>query len=426
MFALGEKKDRVILHCDCNSFFASVELLKYPELKDKPVAVSGSVDDRRGIILAKNEEAKKYRVQTAETVWQARRKCPELILLPPHHKEYRKYSKIINGIYEQYTDRVEAFGIDESWLDITGSWPLFGSSPEKVADKIRNQIKQQTGLTVSVGVSFNKIFAKLGSDYKKPDATTVISRDNYREIVWPLPVGNLLFVGKKAAASLKELDISTIGDLAGAKPELLEQVLGKQGTQLYRYATGQDDAEVMQAGEKEPIKSVGNGMTFRRSLVGRQDIHAGAGALADEVAGRLRRYKLYATNIQVIIKDDNLKSISRQKPLPYASNLAKDIAEAANELVEKNWPMDKPIRMLTITAQNLTDVPLASQMSLFEEPVSLNSKRQSLETSMDKIREKFGYGSITSANILHNDIGIHVDGFEEEEETEDVDFPHTD
>ena len=199
--------DRVILHCDLNSFYASVELLDHPELRDRPVAVCGDPNSRHGIILAKNEPAKRYKVQTAETIWQARRKCPELVLLPAHHWKYRDYSRRVNAVYERYTDLVEPFSIDESWLDITGSLHLFGGDAKALADEIRRVLREELGLTVSVGVSFNKIFAKMGSDYKKPDATTVISRENYQELLWPLPITSLLFVGRSAAAALEHYGV---------------------------------------------------------------------------------------------------------------------------------------------------------------------------------------------------------------------------
>lgn len=221
--------DRVILHCDMNSFFASVELLERPELRDKPVAVCGDPGARHGIILAKNEAAKRYRIQTAETIWQARKKCPELVLLPAHHSKYRAASRCINAIYDCYTDLVEPFSIDESWLDVTGSLHLFHRTPEELGDEIRLRVQRETGLTCSVGVSFNKVFAKLGSDYKKPNATTVISRENFRQIVWPLPVTDLLFVGNAAAAVLHRYGIETIGQLAAADPEALVACLGKLG-----------------------------------------------------------------------------------------------------------------------------------------------------------------------------------------------------
>ncbi|NLW79829.1 MAG: DNA polymerase IV [Ruminococcaceae bacterium] len=400
--------ERVILHCDCNSFYASVELLAHPELRDKPVAVSGSVDDRHGIILAKNDAAKKFGVQTAETVWQAKRKCPQLIMLPPHHRKYREYSLAINTYYERFTDQVEPFGIDESWLDITGSWQLFGASPLEVANKIRLGVKEQTGLTISIGLSFNKVFAKLGSDYKKPDAVTEISRDNYREIIWPLPVAAMLFVGKKSRQTLESMGINTIGDLATADENLLAQVLGKQGPQLWHYARGEDTAPVAVAGQHEPVKSVGNGMTFRRDLLGYQDVRVAVGALADEVAGRLRRKKLYATNLQVLIKNPELKSISRQRVLPYATNLAKDIADLAMDIIKDNWNYAKPIRMLTLTAQNLTDLPYAAQTSLYGEGPGINTKREKLEKSLDKIREKYGKTAVVDASLLHNDLGFET------------------
>lgn len=398
--------DKVIFHADCNSFYASVELLRYPELRDKPVAVSGSVDDRHGIILAKNEAAKKYKVQTAETVWQARHKCPNLILLPPHHRQYSKYSKIINEIYAEYTDRVEAFGIDESWLDMTGSWRLFGKTPAETADKLRRHVRQATGLTISVGISFNKVFAKLGSDYKKPDATTEITRQNYRKMVWELPVSRLLYVGKKANESLAGLGVKTIGQLAATPENVLVATLGKLGSQLHTYALGQDASPVLRADEAEPVKSVGNGLTFRRNLVGHRDVRTGVGSLADEVAVRLRQQNLYAGSVQLLIKTPELKSISRQKQLPYSTNLAKDITDAAMQLVQDNWDLNKPIRMLTVTAQNLANTPFAVQTSLFKAPQAMDPKREQLEKSMDKIRQKYGKTSILQAGELHNDIGL--------------------
>ncbi|MDL2253683.1 DNA polymerase IV [Ruminococcaceae bacterium OttesenSCG-928-I18] len=228
--------DRVIFHCDCNNYFASVELLHRPDLKEQAIAVCGDVDQRHGIILAKNEVAKGYGVKTAETVWQAKRKCPDLILLPPHREEYRKYSNIINNIYSEYTDRVEPFGIDESWLDMSGSWHLFGKSPKEVANAIRIRVRETTGLTLSVGVSYNKIIAKMGSDYNKPDKTTVIMQEDVERMLWSLPVTALLFVGGRAKEVLGEIGVKTIGDLARADAGLLKQLLGKHGLQLQQYA----------------------------------------------------------------------------------------------------------------------------------------------------------------------------------------------
>lgn len=414
----GESVQRVIFHVDCNSFYASVELLRHPGLREKPVAVSGSVDDRHGIILAKNEAAKRYKVQTAETVWQAKRKCPGLILLPPHRREYKKFSRIINDIYATYTDRVEPFGIDESWLDMTGSWQLFGPSPADVAHRLRRQVKRETGLTVSVGVSYNKVFAKLGSDYKKPDAVTEITPENVQNIVWPLPVTDLLMVGQRAAETLQTVGITSIGQLAAASEETLGHLLGKLGGVLHRYANGNDESPVARIGESEPIKSVGNGVTFRRNLVGERDVRTGVNSLADEVATRLRRYRLFAGNLQVLIKNPELKSISRQKPLPYATNLAKDLADHAMDLITQNWNLANPIRMLTITAGQLSELPFAVQTSLFEAPAEMDPKRTQLEHSIDKIREKYGKTAVLPAGGLHNDIGVDSEARPEREDEE--------
>ena len=398
--------DRVIFHCDCNSFYASVELLSHPELRDVPVAVCGDPESRHGIILAKNEPAKRFGIQTAETVYSALRKCPNLTLLPPHHNRYRVKSRQVNAIYARYTDRVEPFGIDESWLDMTGSWHLFGPSPKAVADQIRQVVRDETGLTLSVGVSFNKVFAKLGSDYKKPYATTVIGPEDFKRMVWPLPVESLLYVGRTTRKTLNGLGVRNIGQLAAADPEQLRQALGKLGPELRLYALGRDEAPVRRADEQPEVKSVGNGMTFRRDLVSRDDVAAGLTALSDEVAARLRAHGLLCTAVQVLIKDTDLRSITRQAPLPAPTHLARDIARAAQALVEKNWPAQKPIRMLTVTALNLTDGTGARQLSWLEPEPQSDEKREKLEQSLDAIRKKYGKASIASASRLNSDLGL--------------------
>ncbi len=398
--------ERWIFHCDCNSFYASVELLRHPELRDQCVAVCGDPEGRHGIVLAKNEPAKRMGVKTAEVIWQAKRKCPDLVLLPPHREYYRKYSRIINGIYRKYTDRVEPFGIDESWLDVTGTWQLFAESPAALADQLRAEVKAATGLTISVGVSFNKVFAKLGSDYKKPDATTLITRENFHKIVWPLPAGDLLYVGASAQNRLAGMGISTIGELAAARPEALAEALGKLGLELSRYARGKDEAPVRRWGEKEPIKSVGNGTTFRRNIRGPAEIRSALNVLADEVAGRLRRHGVWAGAVQVTIRDPELKTITRQKQLPMSTHLARDLANACWQLMERNWDMARPVRMLTVTALAITEEPFAVQQSLFDDAPKADPRREKLEQSLDAIRKKYGRGAIGAGSILHNDMGL--------------------
>ena len=388
--------NRVILHCDLNSFFASVELLRYPELQNLPVAVCGDPASRHGIILAKNEPAKKLGVKTAETIWQAKQKAPGLVLLPSHHGLYREYSRKINALYGTYTDLVEPFGVDESWLDITGSMHLFGGDPKAIADDIRRRIREEFGLTVSVGVSFNKIFAKLGSDYKKPDATTVISRENWREIVWPLPVGDLLFVGRAAREALNGIGVKTIGDLAACKVEMLEAMLGKMGYQLHQYANGLEHSPVRPQHESEQVKSVGNGTTFPQNLTKWDEVKTGLSVLSDSVAMRMRRHGLYCGGVSVTIRDAQFKTITRQKRLTESTHLMKDIYEAAMELTAAAWKAPTPIRMLTVTALYITDAAESyQQLDLLGTQQSQRSEKQEkLEQAMDAIRGKYGKDAI--------------------------------
>ncbi len=389
--------ERVILHCDQNCFFASVELLSHPDLRDVPMAVCGDPASRHGIILAKNEPAKRFGIQTAETVWQARRKCPGLVLLPPHHKLYREYSVRVNELYGQYTDLVEPFGIDESWLDITGSMHLFGGDPVAIADELRRRVREELGLSISVGVSFNKIFAKLGSDYKKPDATTLISPENWQEIVWPLPVGAMLFVGRSAQRTLAQYGVETIGQLAACRPEMLEKLLGKLGRQLHEYANGLDRSPVRPQAEREPVKSVGNGTTFPHDLTRWEEVRTGLAALSDSVAMRLRRQGLYCSGVQVTIKDSSFCSISRQKRLESPTRLMKDIQRAAMELTRSAWRAPTPIRMLTVTALHITESAESfEQLDLLGAGRAVSDARQEkLESAVRAIRDKFGDGSIT-------------------------------
>lgn len=396
-----------------NSFFASVELIEHPELKEKPVAVCGDPDSRHGIILAKNEPAKAFGIVTAETVSQARRKCPDLILLPPHHDKYRHYSRLINAVYYQYTDMVEPFSIDESWLDVTASVKLFGSGRD-IADRIRERVRSELGLTLSAGVSYNKIFAKMGSEYKKPDATTEITRENYKRLLWPQPVENMFFVGFATAQKLRSAGISTIGDLASASGIRLESLLGKQGPLLIKYASGRDDSPVSLSGERDRIKSVGNGITFSRDLKSAEDALTAVTSLSDTVAGRLRKYGFKAKGVKVDIKDASFKNISRQKQLVKPTHLSSDIKQAAMELISSSWRFPDPIRLITVTAINLTDGEEGEQLSFFgngyssdsESAAAAEEKSDSIEKAMDDIRRKFGDSSITFGQLLNNDIGI--------------------
>jgi DNA polymerase-4 len=370
------------------------------------MAVCGDVEKRHGIILAKNELAKKFGVTTAETVWQAKSKCPGLVLVLPRHDEYDKYSQLVNQIYERFTPLVEPFGIDESWLDVTGTMRIFGDG-RKIADTIRAKVKVELGLSVSVGVSYNKIFAKLGSDYKKPDATTVITRVNYKSIVFPLPVSDLLFVGDTAANKLAGIGIATIGQLASSDRNLVMATLGKMGGVLHDYANGSEDEPVRSADDARQAKSIGNGMTFKRDLLGADDIRTGVMALSETVAARLRTEGLKCQTVQVMIKDTNFKSISRQRKLAVPSHLAAEIGETAIELISGAWDMKAKIRTITVTGTDLVTGDGSGQLSLFADAHDGHrAKTEKLERAMDSIRNRFGKAAIGSGAVVRNDLGI--------------------
>ncbi|MBO5051482.1 MAG: DNA polymerase IV [Clostridia bacterium] len=402
-----QHKDRIILHCDCNSFFASVETVLNPAYAGVPMAVCGSQEERHGIVLAKNELAKKYGIETAETVWSAKQKCPGLVIAPPHHDAYVEFSHRINKIYDRYTDLVEPFSIDESWLDVTGSQKLFGDGMA-IAESIRQAVKSEIGVTISIGVSFNKMFAKMGSDYKKPDAITLISRDNFKQIVYPLPVRAMMYIGPRTAAALEGCNIRTIGALATASPTFLAGRFGKMGEQIHAYACGIDDSPVLSRAERAAPKSVGNGMTFRHDIVSAEEIRAGLGFLSEEVAARLRAVGRRATTVSVAIKDTMLQTISRQMALDTPTNLGRELADAAMRLTRRAWNIGRPIRALTVTAMNLIALDEGGeQIGFFDaEKDRRREKTTRIEDTMDKIRARYGRSSIDSGATISSDFGI--------------------
>lgn len=408
--------ERTILHCDMNSFFASVELLSRPDLKNVPMAVSGNPKSRHGIILAKNELAKKFGITTAETIWSAKKKCPTLQLVSPHHDKYKKYSKLINDIYYRFTDMVEPFSIDESWLDVTGSLNLFGNGVE-IADTIRKTVKKELDLTLSAGVSYNKIFAKMGSNYKKPDATTLISRNNFKDLLWPMDISEMFFVGSATADKLKRTGILTIGDLACTNKTILKGLLGKQGPMLYNYANGLDTSPVAHSYEKHKIKSVGNGITFKRNLITSEDIQTSLKFLSDTVSSRLRTHQLKASGIKIDIKDPYFKTISRQKQLEIATNITEEIYTSAYSLLKSSWTIGNPIRLITVSGINLVEENESEQLSLFSKDIESRKTNTNLDKTMDAIRSKFGGEAITFGSILNNDIGIDL--IDKKQERED-------
>ena len=399
--------DRVILHCDCNSFFASVETALNPAYKGVPMAVCGSERDRHGIVLAKNELAKACGIKTAETVWSAKKKCPSLVIAEPHYEAYADFSRRANAIYARYTDMIEQFGIDESWLDVTSSRKLFGSGYE-IAEKISHDIKNELGITVSIGVSFNKVFAKLGSDYKKPDAITVISRENMEQIVYPLPVSTLLYVGARTADTLTSIGVRTIGDLARMNPDILCLKLGKAGEMLHKYACGLDESPV-ESHTNDDAKSISNGFTFRHDLLGYEECKVGISYLSDEIGTKLRARGLKCCTVQITVKDEYLRSIQRQRQQSPPTDISSEIADTAFSILKSEWSAGKPIRMLTVTATNLIrDDSYAPQISMFDSSVDESrEKRKKKENAVDKIRQKYGTDSIIKGAIIDTDLGIY-------------------
>ena len=400
--------ERTILHCDCNSFFASVETVLNPAYKGVPMAVCGSQEDRHGIVLAKNEEAKKYGIKTAETVFSAKRKCPFLVIASPHYDEYERYSKMVNAIYADYTDKVEPFGIDESWLDVTASKRIFGSG-EEIAELIRQRVKNELGITVSIGVSFNKVFAKLGSDYKKPDAITIISKDNFEQIVYPLPASDLLFVGRRTAEELLKIGVVTIGDLAATSKDMLRHKFGKMGEMLSDYANGRDESPVG-VDENHEVKSISNGFTFKHDLITREDCRVGLDFLCDEIGAKLRKKSLKCNTVAITIKDTRLKSIQRQRPLKNASDVSREISNLAYEILCDDWRETLPIRMLTVSVTGLVDSASSfTQLDLFDNREELSrDKDKKREETVDAIRKRFGTSAISTGAMYGTDIGIGV------------------
>lgn len=397
------QKARTILHCDANSFFASCETAIHPEYASVPMAVCGSVEERHGIVLARNELAKKYGVTTAEPVWQAKNKCPQLVTVRPTYGLYSEMSERMNKIFYDYTDKVEPFGIDESWLDVSGSFKLFGNG-KSIADSIRERVKNELNITVSVGVSFNKVFAKLGSDMKKPNATTVIPRERFAAIVWPLPVSDLLFVGSSTAKALNRIGVYSIGDLACCDESVIRKNLGKNGIMLREFARGNDYSEVTVSGYEPTPKSVSNGMTFRENLRTDNDVSFAITYLSMSVAERLRRHKLCCNNVAVTVRLPDLTSFSHSVSLAHPTCLYDEISKIALSLVYAKKALWREIYSVTVHAEKLTpEGDFGYQQKLFPEAWEKKyGNRRTLETTVDSIRARFGKSAVKIASAIDN------------------------
>ena len=380
------------------AFYASVEMQRHPELRDKPLAVCGSQEDRHGIVLTANYIAKPRGVKTGMAIWQARQCCPNLVVLPPDMAEYIRISKMAREIYEDYTDQVEPFGLDESWLDVTGSVGLFGS-PMTIAKEISNRIKFELGITASIGVSDNKITAKLGSDYKKPDAITRIEADNYKEIVYPLPVSDLLYVGPATTRKLYSIGISTIGQLAECPVDILTHKLGKMGAVLHMFANGRDVSPVQKSDHIPNIKSVGNSATTPRDLVNDEDVHLMLYLLAESVASRMRELVSRCTVVEVYVRNIDLNSFCRQRKLQNPTCSSSEIAQVAFELFRANYRWEKPVRSIGVRGAGLVEMDSCLQLSMFQDDKK-RDKWERIDATVDKLRERYGYMSVQRALMM--------------------------
>lgn len=386
-----------ILHIDCNSYYASVECLYNPSIRSLPVAVAGDPENRHGIILAKNTYAKRFGVATGEAIWQAKSKCPQLVLVPPHYDKYLRFSRLARKLYYEYSDQVEPYGLDECWVNITHS-PCCQGQPVAIAEEIRRRMREEMGLTVSVGLSWNKIFAKFGSDYKKPDALTVITPENYRQLIWPQPVEDLLYVGRRTKRKLNGRGIFTVGDLANYPVESLGRWLGKWGYILSNFARGLDCEPVRRLDEASAIKSIGNGVTTPRDVVNSAEAKLVISVLSESVAERLRDHHFKCRGVQLDLRDSSLYSFSRQTRLSKATFCSDDIIAAAMELLRDNYVFARPLRSINVRAINLVSADREVQLELFAKRD--DAKLEQREKVVDELRRRFGHFIIGRASML--------------------------
>lgn len=398
--------ERVILHSDMNSFYASVEMMLDPSLKGKAVAVCGSTEERHGIVLAKSDLAKKVGVKTGMVNWEAKQRCPDLIFVPPQYDQYLKYSKLAHQIYYRYTDLVEPFGMDECWLDVSGS-STYGSGME-IAEKIRTACQEELGLTVSIGVSYNKIFAKLGSDLKKPDAITEITKENFKEKVWPLPASDLIYVGRATEAKLARYGIHTIGQLAATNPDTLRYWFGVNGLKLWSFANGTDSSRVCHKDFVSPVKSIGHGITCTADLVNEVEVFKVMLELAQDVGHRLRVHELAARGVQIYIRGNDLGGMQFQCKLPFRTQLPSEIAHYGFRLFQERFHWTTKVRAVCIRVIDLVPQSEVEQLDLFIDTAK-RDKRARLEDAVEDIRRRFGKKALTYA-VLMGDLKMPDDG----------------
>ncbi|MBR2524146.1 MAG: DNA polymerase IV [Clostridiales bacterium] len=387
-----ERQMRTILHSDMNNCYASIELLHHPEFRGRPLAVGGDPEARHGIVLAKDQLAKAAGVKTGMALWQARQVCPDIVFVPPRMELYLRFSRLAREIYAEYTDCQEAFGVDESWLDVTYSSRCRGDGLS-IAREINARVKDELGITVSIGVSWNKIFAKFGSDYKKPDAITVIDRDNYRDIVWTKPAEDLLYVGRSTRVRLNRAGIFTIGDIARSDPEYLHRLLGKMGYVLHMFATGEDQTPVNNESYEVPVKSIGNSTTTPRDLVCDQDVKIIIYVLAESVSARLRENNFRCNVVEISVRDNGLFTYTKQTKIERSTDITEEIAVVAYGLFRASYDWHSPIRSVGVRACDLVESTVPVQLDMFSDE-DMRQKKHDLDQTIDEIRNRFGYRSV--------------------------------
>ena len=410
--------ERTILHSDINCCYAAIEHLHHPELEGKPLAVGGDPESRHGIVLTADYIAKGYGVKTGMALWQAKQVCPNITFISPRMDLYLRFSRMAHEIYADYTDKQEAYGIDESWLDVTESVNIKGDG-YKIANEISRRMKSELGITVSIGVSFNKIFAKLGSDYKKPDAITTLYKDEIKTKAWALPVSDLLYVGRSTSAKLSRFGIKTIGDLARTEERFLISQLGKMGSVLWGFANGYDDSPVKKENTFAPIKSIGNSTTTHRDLVNDEDVKIVIYMLAESVAHRLRKNGFKCRVVEISVRDDDLMSFTRQHKINNATNITEEIAKEGYRIFKENYKWNKPIRSLGIRGSDLVNENYCEQLDFFTD-VDFRERLQMVDNAVDDIRRRFGYFAV-QRGLMYQDKGLsHLDC-----EAEHTVHPHT-
>lgn len=392
------EKERVILHSDINHCYAQIEEMRMPELRKIPMAVGGHEEERHGIILAKNDLAKKYDIKTGESLREALAKCPHLTILPPDYDAYLYYTEKVKDIYREYSDQVESFGLDEAWIDLTSSLSLFGNGME-IARRIQKRVLEERGLTISIGVSYNKIFAKLGSDRVKHMGLVEINRDNYKEIVWPLPVDELFYVGRATKKKLHYFSVDTIGKLASLPKGWMKDHFGKIGEMIWWFANGEDVSEVALTSAKDPIKSVGNAITAVKDIRTFEEAKIVYYVLVESVSSRLREQGLRGNVISISLRSKELKWFSRQRKIDVATNIAGEIMPVVLALLEENYDFSLPLRTIGVTVSGIEQDSPFTQLNLFKSEDE-RQRQKKLEETVDNIRDKFGFEKIKRCAML--------------------------